>query len=48
MEQEVAIKHGQAIQLELKINGTDGTSIKSCTVQEESIQHNIDIIDILY
>ena len=32
-EQEVSIQHGQAIKLELKINGTDGTSITKCTVQ---------------
>ena len=32
-EQEVSIKHGQAIKLELKINATDGTSITKCTVQ---------------
>ena len=43
-EQEVSIKRGQAIKLELKINGTDGTSIKSCTVQYESMQHNIELL----
>ena len=43
-EQEVSIKSGQAIKLELKINGTDGTSIKSCTVQYESMQHNIELL----
>ena len=43
-EQEVSIKRGQAIKLELKINGTDGTSIKSCTVQYESMQHNIKLL----